>query len=118
MFNLVVMAVALQAASSEDSRPWAHDPIVPPSSNVQIIEFGIGGESCASAMRPQERDQAEAWIFGFVSGGNEARQAGVGHSTDGLGVFAEVTRLCSTHPSYTLREAVVRVYNRLMSEQR
>ncbi len=85
-----------------------------------VLGFGIGvRQSCASwQSTPAQKAQGDAWILGMWTGLNamrssiEKRAAVVGHSTDGLGVIAEVKLECDKEPSSDLMDKVNTVYAR------
>lgn len=86
----------------------AQEPSAPLGASVSM--FGVGGESCATALPVERRLETSAWIFGFWSALNSSHGARVGHSTDGDGVMAEIVLRCQKEPSLPLFHVVRQTY--------
>ena len=102
--NAALIAFALQQAT--------------PAPQAEIRLLGIGGSSCASNMAVSDDSARVAWVFGFWTAMNYAKDANVGGSTDPRGIYAEVELLCSQQPSLTLAVATYRTYARLAAAKR
>ena len=85
------------------------------AANPTILLFGHGGESCASAWRPESVRSSENWLAGFWSGLNFERGAQAGRYTDFTGMVAEVRLICDKEPSLTLAYAAVQTYEKVRS---
>jgi hypothetical protein len=70
--------------------------------------LGIGRWNCATAFGAEHRAETSAWIVGFWTGRNAARQAPNGRRTqvgsrlEAEGVVAEVERACAQKPGMTM----------------
>lgn len=80
--------------------------------------FGIGLESCATAMQPRREIERRAYILGFWSGMNGANGKSVGRKTDALGAIGEVELYCQRNPSEALVQATYDTYKKLEIEGR
>jgi hypothetical protein len=77
-----------------------------------VSVYGLGTSSCAKAMQPIVRDEAFAWVMGYITGKNSEKFL-VSPMTDGYGFFGEVELLCKEKPSTTLFHAAEITYERL-----
>jgi hypothetical protein len=81
--------------------------------------LGIGRWDCATAFRADKRAETSAWIEGFWTGRNAARQAPNGRRTQ-VGshliekdVVAEVERACQLEPDMTMAAVLDKTFARL-----
>jgi hypothetical protein len=78
--------------------------------------FGIGAKSCAYwQSTPATVSEGHAWIYGYWSGLNthSNKSRTVGSRTDGVGVVAEVKKICDARPSMTLTDATLSAYTEM-----
>jgi hypothetical protein len=63
-------------------------------------------------------DVGQQWIGGFWSGLNlfSNTDRRVGHAVDIDDIFGEIQKVCTEHPSMTLREATYRVYKMIEAQ--
>lgn len=83
---------------------------------INAMTFGIGRSSCATWQSNQaNRTAGSNWLLGFWTGLNAANTSNnlVGAKTDGLGIIAEVEKICSQRPSMDLMDATTAVYSAL-----
>ncbi len=86
-----------------------------------VLILGKGTLTCATWLAsPADRREGNQWIWGFWTGINSYGTPGgsVGHSTDHLGITAEVAKVCEAEPSLLLLYASVRVYRQFELESR
>lgn len=87
---------------------------VSPALAGDVMVLGIGRSSCA-AWTPIRENEALAYIYGYWSAINEARnEAGIngtiGSETDTQGIVGEVRLRCQQNPSMPFRTAILDTY--------
>jgi hypothetical protein len=79
--------------------------------------IGSGNYSCATWNSASRVDDMQTinWIGGYWSGANAMNDSDhqVGNSVGASGVIGEIRLFCQQHPSVTILQAAVAVYNRM-----
>ncbi len=91
-----------------------------PDDPSTVLISGAGNNSCATWTQSHASQQEGiAWIMGYWSGANqEGFPHHVGHTTDSMGLIAEVRKVCDAAPSKTLYQAVFQVFKQLKDASR
>lgn len=111
MMRKLVMAAAL-ISSATDAAPAPQRP---------IMVYGYYSESCARVVNgvSEKQDFASSlYALGVWSGFNIAYDASTGHGTDSDGIWGEIKLYCSNHPSETLINVTLKIYNQFKTAGR
>ena len=84
-----------------------------PGSGAAI--FGIGSQSCVTALQTRYAAESVGWALGYFSAFNivNARNHGVGRSIGAKGILEQVKQECETHSSEAFDLAISKVYDLL-----
>ena len=88
---------------------------------ADIWIVGIGNFSCARWLSSAFLEgSGEAWIAGYWTGLNELSNTDhmVGHAVDNAGIYGEVKKVCTEHPSMQLPEATYQVYDMIAAQHK
>jgi hypothetical protein len=99
---LVAITLVVPAAAAED--------------DITFYMYGMGNKSCAYWQSSQATLYAgNSWIYGYWSGLNAFNNKDhmVGSKTDANGIVAEVKKVCAEHPSMSVSDATLAVYEML-----